>query len=861
GTHPPARATGTPDGAQREPPHCDTILGGAQPEAAMFDTLRTVFSTSDFMPHGHCFLWKAPLVALHVTSDALIGTAYLIISLTLWHLVRRIRLPFSPMILAFGMFIGACGLTHYLEILTLWDPQYWLSGFVKAVTAAASVATGAYLVRLRPAIVGVTQSAQLSEERRVKLEVKNRELEALYAQVKELDDAKTRLFANASHELRTPLALVLGPVEKLLDDGLPPAARRDLEVVRRNARLLLRHVDELLEVARLEEGAVRLQPGPVDLAAMLRAVFAQFEVLARERAIQVQLDAPDAVAARADAAKLERVLANVVGNAFKFVPDAGHVRAALTVADGRATVRVEDDGPGIAPDMREAVFERFRQDPGRVGRYGGAGLGLAIARDFAALHGGTIHVRETPHGGAALELEIPLEPPPGGSAPSAPARSNGHDGLASGAAAGLAEELRTRTEGPSTPVGPAGAPSVLVVEDNGDALSFVAEALGAEFRVGTATGGREALQMAEALLPDAIVTDLMMPEGSGDALITQLRSRPALAGTPTIVLTARADPATRVRLLREGADDYVVKPFLPEELRARVRNLVSMKRSRDVLARELRGRTGDLEALASALARRSRELEVALETTRVAREAAERASAVKSRFLRLISHELRTPLTPIRLGIAVLAGESETPLTPRQSAIVERISRAASRLGSLLESLLEYTRVESGRLLPRNEAVDVAALAAAVVDDVLPQAQQKLISLTLEPSPSLAPLTTDPRLLHLVLLNLVVNAVKYTARGSVRVVLGGGPVTRWIEVRDTGPGIPEQDRERLFEPFEQLGSPGTVGGVGLGLALVKRIVASLGGTVELQSAVGRGSVFRVELPVLPAVSAPPTVEA
>jgi signal transduction histidine kinase len=391
-----------------------------------------------------------------------------------------------------------------------------------------------------------------------------------------------------------------------------------------------------------------------------------------------------------------------------------------------------------------------------------------------------------------------------------------------------------------------------VVEDNPEALRLVAEALGTEFRVETASDGREALQKAEVLRPDAIVTDLMMPDVPGDALLAQVRASPALADTPTVVLTARADQALRVRLLREGADDYVVKPFQPEELRARVRNLVSMKRSRDVLARELRSRSGDLEALAAELARRKRELETSLETTRVARDQAERASATKSRFLRLISHELRTPLTAIRLGITALANDRAAPLTERQAGMTARISRAAARLVALLESLLEYTRVETGRLVPRLEQVDLATLAAEVVEDVLPQAQAKLISLAVEASEPLPPIVTDPRMLRLVVMNLVVNGVKYTSRGTVRVAFGRGQDRHWIEVRDTGPGIREEDRERLFEPFEQLGAPGTVGGVGLGLAFVKRVMTALGGTLELRSELGRGSTFRVELPLVQA---------
>ncbi len=143
----------------------------------MTEFLRRIFFSNEYMPHGHCYLWNPALVWLHVTSDGLIGSAYLVISLTLWHLVRKIRIPFSPMVLAFGMFIGVCGLTHYMEVFTLWVPDYWLSGAVKAVTAAASVATGAYLFQANHAIIDVAHEAQVAEERRVQVETARRELE------------------------------------------------------------------------------------------------------------------------------------------------------------------------------------------------------------------------------------------------------------------------------------------------------------------------------------------------------------------------------------------------------------------------------------------------------------------------------------------------------------------------------------------------------------------------------------------------------------------------------------------------------------------------------------------------------------
>jgi signal transduction histidine kinase len=815
----------------------------------MLDTIARIFSADGFMPHGHCYLWLPSLVGLHVGSDVLIGTAYVVIALTLWGLVRRIRLPFSPMILAFGTFIGACGLTHYMEVWTLWVPDYWLSGAVKLLTAVASVATGVYLVRLRPTVGRVAEGARLAEERRIELETKNHELERLYAQVKELDDARTRFFANASHELRTPLALVLGALERTLQGDCPPAAAHDLGVARRNARVLLRHVNDLLDVARLEEGRMAARYARVDLAGLVRDTAAQFEVAAVERRIALEVRAPDALAAEADAEEVQRVVVNLLGNAFQFVPDDGRVTVELEAEGGRARLEVSDSGPGIAEELRSAIFERFRQDD-RLARRGGTGLGLSIAKDFVELHGGRIEATAGSDGGALFRVDLPLAAPPGVPVAEASVVPAWRDPAA------VAEELRA-APGPAPEGGPGPeAPAALVAEDNPEMSRFVAEVLARDFRVATARDGEEALQKADALQPDLVVTDVMMPRLGGEGLVAALRERPALAQVPILVLTAREDDRLRVRLLAGGAQDFVVKPFPAEELRVRARNLAAVKRSRDVLEGELAIRGRDLEAAARELARRKRALELALDAAQVARDQAERASKVKSVFLGMASHELRTPLTAMLLAVEVLKAEREAPLAPRQRENVRRIDQAARRLLALVESLLEYTRVESGRLVVKPEPCDLAALAAEVVDEALPQAQRKLLALRVVAPPDLEPLETDPRLVRLVLVNLVVNAVKYTERGEITVAVGAEASGRSVEVRDTGPGIPPEEQRRIFEPFEQLGAGPTRGaqGVGLGLSLVKGVIEALGGKLSISSAPGRGSTFRVTLPERPPVA-------
>lgn len=161
--------------------HDHAALGHEAPGGALDAVHRFFTGEWNFMPHGHCYLWKPPLVGLHVVSDVLIGLAYFGISLQLYLLVKRVKLPFSPMILAFGVFIGACGLTHLVEVWNVWHGAYWLAGFVKAITAIASVATALYVVPIKPKVLRLTEQAALAEQRRFELEKKNIELEQLYS--------------------------------------------------------------------------------------------------------------------------------------------------------------------------------------------------------------------------------------------------------------------------------------------------------------------------------------------------------------------------------------------------------------------------------------------------------------------------------------------------------------------------------------------------------------------------------------------------------------------------------------------------------------------------------------------------------
>ncbi|MFZ5471406.1 MAG: ATP-binding protein, partial [Myxococcota bacterium] len=254
------------------------------------------------------------------------------------------------------------------------------------------------------------------QEANQKLRRANEEITRLYEKTKELDELKTQFFASVSHELRTPLTLILGPVERMLASPETSAAtRHGLEIISRNARTLRRHVDDLLDVAKLEAGQMQVDYAEVNLGEVARFVGSLFESLASDKNISYQLEAAGQLWAEVDGEKFQRILVNLLSNAFKFTPAGGRMRLSLRpVGTEQVEVQVADSGPGIVPEKREAVFERFRQlEGGTTRRFGGTGLGLAIARDFVMLHHGSISVGDAPEGGASFTVTLPRTAPRG----------------------------------------------------------------------------------------------------------------------------------------------------------------------------------------------------------------------------------------------------------------------------------------------------------------------------------------------------------------------------------------------------------------------------------------------------------------
>jgi len=686
------------------------------------------------------------------------------------------------------------------------------------------------------------------------------ELKDRNTRLAELDHMKSVFLANISHELRTPLALILGPTEKWLNSAdLSEEQHRDLDVVMRNGRSLLKTVNDLLDVSKLEAGKLTPVYARVDLSEIVRLTCSLFDGIAKDAAVDYSVEVPHALIAQVDPEMIQRVLLNLLSNAFKFGAAGGVISCALESAGHNAILQVQDKGPGIPLEMRERIFERFMQVEGEVTRrHSGTGLGLAIAKEFVELHQGSIR-ETTPVGGGALFLvTLPLK---------APRELLGARALQelvpTPVSSSVLEELRvSKPPIEEVPTDSVKRGTVLVVEDNLEMNQFIVDILRGEYNVISALDGREGLEKTLKHKPDLILSDIMMPEVGGEEMVSEIRRRPELSGIGIILLTAKADDGVRVRLLRAGAQDFVTKPFLREEVKARVQNIMSAKRTRDVLRRELQSSQEDLEELAQEVSLRRHELEKSVEVARASRDEVQRLLQLRDEFISIAGHELKTPLTPLCLQRQMIhkimqsRGLPESVKEQKLEAYLQMSERQIDALTKLVETLLDVSQIRLGRFSIKPETnVDLFNLVQEVVERHRPQwelAQSPVKVVLLGESPKGQ---WDKLRMEQAISNLLTNAIKYGRGKPIEMTISSGMPGARISVRDHGPGISQADQARIFNRFERAGSMDSFGGLGLGLYITRQIVTAHSGTIGIESEIGNGASFIIDLPFKPVTAA------
>jgi signal transduction histidine kinase len=699
------------------------------------------------------------------------------------------------------------------------------------------------------------RTARAQVESQMMIEHTKGDLERANQKLQQVDRLKSQFFANVTHELRTPLTMILAPIESILSGDFGPLTsvqRSYLEANWRNGVRLLKLINDLLDLAKMGEGFLRLRPEKTDVERLLQEIVAYSRPLAARKKLALNL-----VVARApedlhvDVEKLERVIVNLVSNALKFT-EKGGVTVYLDSNRREARITVEDTGIGIPAETIPTLFERFSQgDTSVTRRFGGTGLGLAYAKEIVELHSGRISVSSTPGEGSKFMVELRQGEaavpervrdrrlgPAGGAHPK---RRDDQEPVEWALRLqrqldyrfAEIEQVTDRRLISRADAAPTTSGRILVVEDNVEILELINLQLRDKYTIFAGQNGRQGLELAQRERPDVIVTDFMMPEMDGLSMLKAIREQQGLADIPVIMLTAKNQLEDRLSARQAGADVYLEKPFSPRELEASIRQLL-VKQGRQV-QNLMRAHVEGLEIVSAGLA-----------------------------------HEIHNPLNFIKNANlliaenvgklqATLAGMSEIPaarsgaidkIRERIDKMVQSSTRGVERIEKVVDLIRRYAR-EGYPTEPSDVDFDLAV--AEVTELVAPRADMEGRVTEALAAPGRI-VRAIPEELNQVIRSLVQNACESVGpAGKVHVSTRVDGQHVVLEVTDNGPGISPENVAKIFSPFFTT-KPGS--GRGMGLAIVQIVINRIGGTVEVTSTPGVQTTFRVRLPATEAAVQP-----
>ena len=457
-----------------------------------------------------------------------------------------------------------------------------------------------FYILLTGFIIWIIWKEQLRRVRmRHELEMKQFETDKL----QELDQMKSRFFANISHEIRTPLTLILGPLEQLISEASKEKWKKQMQIMFRNGRNLLKLINQLLDFSKLESGRMSLKAREMNIVPLLKGMVYSFDSMAKRKGIKLTFKCKeDVIPVYIDQDKLEKIIANLLSNAFKFTSEGGKISVRLSVIRNEnkeyesgltkvkiIEIRVTDTGIGIAPQHLDHIFDRYYQVDSKDERTG-TGIGLALTRELVELHHGRITAESKPGKGTTFIIQF----------------LSGKDHLKNDeiieditveefpvitmqeeAGSSIEDDIKPSTETIESPRLTADEktaeakkdlPLLLIVEDTEDVTNYIRGFMESHYRISEAQDGEDGFEKAIEIIPDLIISDIMMPKVDGFQLCEKLKSDERTSHIPVILLTARASEASKLEGLETGADEYIIKPFSATELSIRVKNLVEQRR-------------------------------------------------------------------------------------------------------------------------------------------------------------------------------------------------------------------------------------------------------------------------------------------
>jgi signal transduction histidine kinase len=687
---------------------------------------------------------------------------------------------------------------------------------------------------------------------RYQLDKSKHELEETNRKLIELDHLKSRFFANISHELRTPLTLLLSPLETLLERF---AGKMDKDVhellltMHSNGMRLLKLINDLLDLIRLEAGRMEIKNQPMEVADFIKGLASAARQVAENKKIKLETytDLRLGMVA-ADPDKLEKIVLNLLFNALKFTPDGGHVELRAEKRGEELALVVSDTGIGIAEKNLPFVFDRFWQaDSSAQRKFQGVGIGLALVKELTEMMHGTVSVESQEGKGTTFTVRLPYQK---AEMARREAKIEGREtGPESGAAA--REEwlanLYRRAElfpamaslrGAAKPVelGKRGLrPLVLAADDEPDMRRFLRAQLDEDYDVLEAADGIQTLEKATQFLPDIILLDMMMPEMDGLAVCRELRKHDETAAVPIILLTARADEETKFKALEIGANDFLAKPFSSTELQARIKNLVESHDFQRKLSKQNRVLSTTIEQL--------KETESQLVQS-------EKLASL-GRMSAGIIHEINNPLNFATTALFALRNKCQQfPPEERREyeEILGDVEEGMKRVRNIVSDLRMFSHPGAGLAEP----VDVAEAVNTSLRFLAGEWKNK-VKVGQDLAPGQMVLANRNKLIH-VLVNLLQNSLdamrkkKYENEAPAIWIQSRAEGDRgFITLRDNGPGIEPKHLDKIFDPFFTTKDVGE--GMGLGLSICHRIVQGYGGHISVKTEVGRFCEFTLDFPV------------
>ncbi|MGV0104473.1 histidine kinase [Nostoc sp. DSM 114160] len=542
------------------------------------------FHSNGFIPHGHCYLWQTGLVWLHIISDATIALAYYSIPFLLISFIyKRKDVPFNGVFLLFGAFIIACGTGHLMDIWTLWHPNYWVAGSLKALTAIISIYTAFALFYLMPQALTLPSPSQLEViNRALSTEIVERkriekELRLAEEVAQNSSQAKSEFLANMSHELRTPLNGILGYTQILQrTESLSQKGRKGVSIIYQCGSHLLTLINDVLDLSKIEARKLELYSVDFYLPAFIDSVTEISRIRAEQKVIafHVQLDPDLPTGIHTDEKRLRQVLINLLSNAIKFT-NQGSVTFKVKVinqqlnTNGHTNYKIRfeviDTGAGIIPEQAQKIFQPFEQVGNQKRQSEGTGLGLAISQNIVLLMGGQIQVQSELGKGSTFWFEAEF--------PESKDWAKVSRVIEQGTIIGYQGQNRT----------------ILIADDKWENRSVIVNLLEpVGFIVVEASQGQEAWEKALAHKPDLIITDLVMPILNGFELIDRLRQSEQFKEIAVIASSASVFAADQYKSIDVGANAFLPKPVEAETLLEMLRQFLQLEWIFDVKVDEIK---------------------------------------------------------------------------------------------------------------------------------------------------------------------------------------------------------------------------------------------------------------------------------